>query len=281
MRVFASLIASLYFCFAAVGQDFAAIPPLSGRVVDVANVLSASEISQLDSKLASAEKEKGAQFVILLVKTTAPESIEQYSFRVVENWKLGRKGIDDGILLLLAMEDKAFRMEVGYGLEGALSDVVTKRILEEVLKPYLRKSEVANGLNATADAVAKVISGEELPAPNVSAYSNDEDLMPLIIALVMGGVFFSTLLRALGVSSLGTASMIGASLTLVVSLFLLPFILGLLASFFTLFLSYFNSNSSGGYYSGGRSSGGWSSGGGGGFSGGGGSFGGGGSSGRW
>ena len=280
MRVFASFIACICLCFTALAQDLVSIPALTGRVVDLAKVLSSSEVLQLDSKLEDLEKQKGAQFAILLVKTTTPESIEQYSLRVAEQWKLGRKGIDDGLLLLLAMEDRAFRMEVGYGLEGALSDIVTKRILEEVLKPYLRSGQVAEGLNATADAVAKVISGEELPPTSYNSYSEDGDFMPVIVGLVVSGIFISTLLRALGVAGLGTASVVGATVTFLISLFLLPYILGLIASFLALFLSYFNSNYSGGYYSGGRGSGGWSSGSGG-FSGGGGSFGGGGSSGRW
>ncbi|HET6492660.1 MAG TPA: TPM domain-containing protein, partial [Burkholderiales bacterium] len=113
-----------------------AIPPLTARVTDLTGTLSAAQRTALEERLAAFEAKKGSQVAVLLVPTTQPETIEQYAIRVAEQWKLGRKGVDDGVLLLVAMQDRTVRIEVGYGLEGALPDATAKRIVEEYIVPH-------------------------------------------------------------------------------------------------------------------------------------------------
>ncbi len=111
------------------------MPPRAARVTDLTNTLPADTRAALDRKLAAFEARKGSQIAVLLVATTAPESIEQYSLRVAEAWKLGRAGVDDGVLLLVAVQDRRARLEVGYGLEGAVPDALARRIIAEQLAP--------------------------------------------------------------------------------------------------------------------------------------------------
>src|SRR5580704_9109675 len=118
-----------------------AVPPLSGRVIDQTGTLSAGHLSALTQSLKDFEARKGSQIVVLVVPTTAPESIEQFSIRVAEAWKIGRKKIDDGVLLVVAKNNHKIRIEVGYGLEGALTDVVSKRIIDEVIAPKFRDGD--------------------------------------------------------------------------------------------------------------------------------------------
>lgn len=264
-------------------EDLAPIPPLSGRVVDTAGVLSQDAKGQVEATLASFEHSKGSQIAVLIVNTTAPEAIEQYSMRVAESWKIGRKNVDDGVILLIAMQDRTFRLEVGYALEGAIPDITAKRILEDVLKPFLRSGDVGGGVQATVDAVIQSISGESLPAPRSRRKSEDtSSIFPLFL---FGGMFLSAFLSTI----LGrpAAAGITASLIVILGFFLAQLLLSLLAASLVILLTGL-SNSGGGYRAGrgggwnsgsfGGSSGGFS---GGGFSGGGGSFGGGGASGRW
>jgi len=123
-------------CLSSPLQAEVPVPALTGRVVDLTGTLTADQKTALEAKLAAFEAEKGAQIAVLLVPTTQPEAIEQYSIRVVEAWKLGRKGVDDGVLLLIAKNDRKMRIEVGYGLEGVLPDAVAKRIISEVITPF-------------------------------------------------------------------------------------------------------------------------------------------------
>ena len=139
-------IALLFSAFLAIAD--VAVPPLKARVTDLTGTLSASEANQLEQKLAAFEAKKGSQIAVLIVPTTQPETIEQYSIRVAEAWKLGRKGIDDGALLLIAKQDRTVRIEVGYGLEGVLPDAIAKRIIEETIVPKLRQGNFAGGINA-------------------------------------------------------------------------------------------------------------------------------------
>lgn len=142
-----------------------AVPPLQSRVTDLTATLSPSRKQALEQKLAAFEARKGSQVAVLIVPSTKPETIEQYGIRVAEQWKLGRKGVDDGALLLVAKEDRALRIEVGYGLEGPLPDATAKRIIEEVIVPRFRSGDFEGGVDAGTDAVIKVIEGEPLPAP--------------------------------------------------------------------------------------------------------------------
>src|SRR5258708_33599565 len=142
-----------------------AVPPLVGRVVDQTGTLSSSEIDSLQQTLRGFESRKGSQVAVLIVPTTAPETIEQYSLRVAEAWKIGRKKIDDGALLVVAKNDRRLRIEVGYGLEGALTDVTSKRIIDEIITPRFRSGDFSGGISAGIDPIIGVIYGDVLPAP--------------------------------------------------------------------------------------------------------------------
>src|SRR5664279_2871242 len=130
------LLLALLLCGTA--QAEVAVPALKERVTDLTSTLDAGQKQLLESKLSAFESGKGSQIAVLIVPTTQPETIDQYGIRVVEAWKLGRKGVDDGVLLLIAKDDRKLRIEVGYGLEGALNDATAKRIVAEVIWPYFK-----------------------------------------------------------------------------------------------------------------------------------------------
>src|SRR3954463_7684341 len=160
----ASLLAlMLAFAFAALAD--VAVPPLTGRVVDRTSTLSTSDIASLNNTLSDFEARKGSQIAVLIVPTTQPETIEQYSIRVAEAWKIGRNKIDDGAILVVAKDDRKLRIEVGYGLEGALTDVTAKRIIDEVITPKFRSGDFAGGITEGVSRMLRVIDGEPLPAP--------------------------------------------------------------------------------------------------------------------
>ena len=115
-------------------------------------------------KLAALEAQKGAQLAVLIVATTHPEEIEQYSIRVVEQWRIGRAHVDDGVLLIVAKDDRRMRIEVGYGLEGALPDAIANRIITETIRPRFAQEDFYGGINAGVDQITRVVSGEALPA---------------------------------------------------------------------------------------------------------------------
>ena len=142
-----------------------AIPPLTSRVTDLTDTLNPQQRDALEQKLAAFEAAKGSQIAVLIVPTTQPEAIEQYSIRVVEQWKLGRKGVDDGALLLVAKDDRKIRLEVGRGLEGAVPDAVAKRITADIIAPYFKKDDFAGGITAGVERLIKVVEGEPLPEP--------------------------------------------------------------------------------------------------------------------
>lgn len=148
--------------------DFTPVPALRAHVTDLTGTLSSPEKSALEQKLAAWEAQKGGQFAVLMVPTTKPEPIDQYSQRVTDQWLLGRKGVDDGILLLIAKDDKKLRIQVGKGFEGALTDVTAKRIIEEDIVPPLRRGDFVGGINAGVDRVFAVVAGETLPPPRAA-----------------------------------------------------------------------------------------------------------------
>src|SRR5215470_12710708 len=141
-----------------------AVPPLTGRVVDQTGTLSTGDIDSLTQTLKDLETRKGSQIAVLIVPTTDGEAIEQFSLRVAEAWKIGRKKVDDGALLVVAKNDRHLRIEVGYGLEGALTDVTTKRIIDEVITPKFRSGDFAGGISAGINRMIGLINGEKLPA---------------------------------------------------------------------------------------------------------------------
>ena len=158
-------ILALLLCWAFAAFADVAVPPLTGRVVDQTGTLSAGDVAALTQTLKGLELRKGSQVVVLIVPTTEPETIEQYSIRVAEAWKIGRKKIDDGALLVVAKNDRKLRIEVGYGLEGALNDVTARRIIDEIITPKFRSGDFAGGISAGVDRIIGVIDGEPLPAP--------------------------------------------------------------------------------------------------------------------
>src|ERR1700748_1972068 len=176
--------------FAASAQ--VAVPPLSGRVVDQTATLSASEADALTQRLKDLETRKGSQVAVLIVPTTEPESIEQFSIRVAEAWKIGRKKIDDGALLVVAKNDRKLRIEVGYGLEGALPDVTARRIIDEIIVPHFRTGDFAGGISAGVDRIIRIIDGEPLPkpAPEVSHSNADTGVLFNIIFSPFGFIGF-------------------------------------------------------------------------------------------
>ncbi|PUE95508.1 TPM domain-containing protein, partial [Xanthomonas hortorum] len=146
-------------------QDLATIPPLRSPVVDVTGTLDASQVQQLEQQALALQQRKGAQLQILIVPTTQPEAIEQYTQRVFDQWKIGRKGVDDGVLLLVAKDDRRVRIQPGYGLEGAIPDITANRIIQEYLAPRFREGDYAGGISAATATLAGLIEGEALPAP--------------------------------------------------------------------------------------------------------------------
>ncbi|MBS1139846.1 MAG: hypothetical protein H6R13_1299 [Proteobacteria bacterium] len=259
-----------------------ALPALTERVTDLTGTLSAEDRAGLTTSLAALEKDKGAQIAIVLLPTTQPESIEQFGIRLAEAWKIGRKGVDDGVIVIVAKDDRRMRIEVGYGLEGAIPDAIAKRIVAEQMAPRFREGDFAGGLRATVATLDKVIRSEPLPAPVVqtapSGAEPADSLTFLLIVFFMAGVIRSMfgLLGSLAVSGVAgwLAWTIFASLGLAGGAALLAFVL----SFIRLGRGGWSSGGGGGGFSGGFGS---DSSGGGGFSGGGGSFGGGGASGNW
>jgi uncharacterized protein len=294
----ASLLA-LLMCWAFAALADVAVPPLSGRVVDQTATLSGSDISSLTQTLKDLETRKGSQVAVLIVPTTAPETIEQYAIRVAEAWKIGRKKIDDGALLVVAKDDHKLRIEVGYGLEGALTDVTSQRIIDEIIAPKFRSGDFAGGISAGVGRIVGVVDGEPLPAPapqrqqrqssGLTGFIDPLNPFTIIGILVLGGVLRRVLGRLFG--SLATGGLIGLVAWFIVGSLVVSAIAGIVASIFTMFSDSITAPTTGGR--GGRSggsswggswggsSGGSSSSDSGGFSGGGGSFGGGGASGSW
>ena len=272
----------LAFVLAGLALAEVAVPPLRARVTDLTNTLTAEQRQTLEQQLAAFETRHGSQIAVLIVPTTEPEAIEQYGIRVAENWKLGRKDIDDGVLFLVALADRALRIEVGYGLEGAIPDAVAKRVIAEIVVPYFKQGDYYGGIRAGVDRLIRIVEGEPLPPPAArdTSWSNLERMIPFafVAVVVLGGVLRAVLGRLFGA---GAAGGIAAVVTWIVAGSLAAaFIFGIVVFGFTL-LGGFRSRAGGygGWTSGGGFGGGL--GGGGGFGGGGGGFGGGGASGRW
>lgn len=274
--VAALCLAVLSLC-ALAADDRVPLPRLEARVTDLTGTLTRDQQAQLENRLASLERDKGAQIAVLLLPTTQPESIEQFGIRLAEAWKIGRKGADDGVIIIVAKSDRAVRIEVGYGLEGALPDAVAKRVIEEDITPRFRQGDFNGGLLAAADRLGRVVAGEALPPVRQATAGNltmDGDLsIFLLFALAMAARWARTLFGLLG--ALLAAGLAGGLAWLIFgSLFA-----AVIAAIVVFVMSFARTGGGGsGWHTGG---GGFSGGGGGGFSGGGGGFGGGGASGRW
>ncbi|MCK9990463.1 MAG: TPM domain-containing protein [Rugosibacter sp.] len=255
--------------------DVLPLPPLKARVTDLTGTLSQRQRDALEARLAALETAKGAQVAVLLAPTFQPESIEQYGIRLAEAWKLGRKGVDDGVILLIAQDDRQMRIEVGYGLEGALNDATAKRIISEVIMPHFQAGNYYAGIDAGVNAIQAVIEGEPLPAPQASGSRGDTgDTSQFLPLLAVAAVLAQGLNRLLG---LGGSLLAAAGVVVIAGWLLGSWAGGLFLGFLVLIFSFMR----GGHGMGGMGRGGVGGFGGGGFGGGGGGFGGGGASGRW
>ena len=255
-----------------------AVPPLAGHVTDLTATLTPAQKESLEQTLAAFEARKGSQLAVLLLPTTAPEGIDQYALRVAEQWKIGRAKVDDGAILVVAKDDRTLRLEVGYGLEGALSDIVSKRIISDTIVPRFKQGDYFGGIDAGVAQIIRVVDGEALPSPASQRTQGPDDLRQmfpflLIVVLVVGGVLRNTIGKLAG--SVVTGALVGVLAWLLLGAVLLAVLAGLVATVVTLLGGGTVLRGIGGM-GGGR--GGF---GGGGFRGGGGGFGGGGASGRW
>ena len=289
----ASLLA-LLLCWACSALALVAVPPLSGRVVDQTGTLAVGDVASLTQTLKDLETRKGSQIAVLIVRRPTARRSSNISLRVAEAWKIGRKKIDDGALLVIAKNDRRLRIEVGYGLEGALTDATTKRIIDEDITPKFKAGDFAGGVAAGVDKIVRIVNGEKLPEPEPPHWRDSQSFDPealfnpflIIPAILFGGLLRSLMGRLLGSATAGALTALLAWF-LVGSLFA-AVIVGVVASLFVLISDGFTSAGPGrrgstGGWSGGSGSGssGGSSSSSGGFSGGGGSFGGGGASGSW
>jgi len=271
-------------------QDLQPVPALSSHVIDTTATLSAAQQQALDSKLVAFEAASGAQVVVLMVPTTAPEDIASYANRVGNAWKIGRKDIGDGLILLVAKNDRKLRIEVAKTLEGAIPDLMAKRVIDQAIAPRLKEGDFAGGIDAGLEQIMGLIRGEALPAPAAAQSGSQAGIqwmdlaVFLFFAVAVGG---SMARRVLGnkLGSLVIGSAAGGLVWFVSSSILLAGLAAVVALIFTLLssLNKYGSNRHSTAWGGTSSGGGWSSGsGGGGFSsGGGGNFGGGGASGGW
>jgi uncharacterized protein len=292
-RVAVGIVASLAALFASADV---AVPPLTARVIDLTGTLSGAAVNRIETKLKDLEAKKGSQIAVLMVPTTQPEDIEQYGIRVGEQWKLGRKGVDDGAILLVAKQDRRVRIEVGYGLEGALPDAIANRIIDETITPHFKLGDYDGGIEAGVDQMISVVNGEPLPEPDRKWEHHGGGLgsvlpLLLVVALVAGGILRTIFGRLFG--SILTGGLVGGITWLLSHLLPVGVGAGVIGFLFAMLLGGSTrgwSGGSGGWGGGfggglggmgGFGGGGGRGGGGGGFSGGGGGFGGGGASGGW
>jgi uncharacterized protein len=280
-------------------QGLQPIPKLSARVTDLTGTLTAQQQTDLEQKLAAFEAAKGSQLAVLIVPTTAPEDIFQYSFRVADTWKLGRKAVgakrvDDGALLVIAKNDRHLWVQVGYGLEGVLTDATVKRIVDETIRPAFRQGNFYGGIDAGLDQLMKLIEGESLPPPQHEWQSDrhrggSNALVLLLLVVIIG----AAVLRAIFGRTVGSAltgGVAGVLVWLTMHALLLAALAAVVAFVFTLVAGLARGSGWSSYPRSGGLGGGWGGfggglgglgGGGGGFSGGGGGFGGGGAGGSW
>ena len=299
LRTIAAALAAVFLIAAGPAAAEVAVPALTGRVVDLPSTLPKDRLDALTARLKDIEDRKGSQIAVLMLPSVKPEAIEQYSMRVAEAWKIGRRKVDDGIVVVIAKDDHKMRVEVGRGLEGAVPDVTAGRVIDEYFTPSFKKGDYAAGVDAGVDRLIKLVDGEPLPAP-VKKYgatgatgtsAESDGALVVVLLFGAGAILIGALLNSLVghvpgslITGVGLGLLIGlgwgAGLAVVAGV--VAFLLALMSSFILQAMME-GGGSSGGYSSGGWSSSGSSSGGGGGggFSGGGGDFGGGGASGDW
>jgi uncharacterized protein len=276
---------------ASLSQAQVAVPALTARVTDLTGTLSGEAVTRIEAKLANLEAKKGSQIAVLMLPTTQPEDIEQFGIRVEDAWKLGRKGVDDGAYLIVAKNDRRVRIEVGYGLEGALPDAIANRIITETITPHFKLGDYDGGVEAGVDQMISVVNGEPLPAPDKKweHHSNLGNLLPLLLVVVFvaSGVLRAIFGRLLG--SVATGGLTGGIAWLLSHFLPIGLGAGIVAFLFAMLAgsgsrAWSAGSGWGGGFGGGLGGGlggGFRGGGGGGFSGGGGGGGGGGASGGW
>ena len=263
------------------------VPPLTGHVIDQTGMLTTEQMTTLEQTLTAFEARKGSQLAVLMIASSAPEAIEPYALRVAELWKLGRKKVDDGAILVIAKDDRAMRIEVGYGLEGSLNDATSKRIISDIILPPFKQQDFYGGISAGVGQIIAVIDGESLPAQSnrpVANIANVQQYAPILFILVMvfGGVLRASIGKVPG--AIVTGGVVAVVAWFIVGALSVALIAGVIGLFVTLLGGGMRGHGFGGYHSGGTRGGGHGGGfggGGGGFSGGGGGFGGGGATGRW
>jgi uncharacterized protein len=289
-----------FFPVWALAQGLQPIPELRARVIDQTGTLDAASVAAIETKLAAFEQSNGSQVVVVMVATTAPEDIADYTQRLGDAWKIGRRDVGDGVLFAIAKDDRRLRIATAKTLEGAIPDLMAKRIIDGAVTPAFRMGDYAGGIQAGVDQILARIRGEDLPlpgAPDSSGNAEDFDGMEVLVFLVFAVPMFSAVLRGIFGNKAGTLlTGVGAGglawlLTTVVWVAIGAGLLGMLAA---LFLQFLPTPTAGGRPGRGGRGGGWGGGsfgggggrsggfGGGGFSsGGGGNFGGGGASGGW
>jgi len=282
--LFATLAAPASF-----GQDLQEIPKLEKRVTDLADLLSEPEESFITKQLENLETRKGSQLAILTINSTKPETIEQYSIRVVDQWKIGREDADDGVLLIIAKNDRKVRIEVGYGLEGAIPDAYAKRIINNIIVPHFRDGDYYLGIEEAVETIIGLIDGEDLPGVTSATSTNDKTTGLFYFIGIFALIFLVIIAKVLLTKKMGNlkSNLIVISIVFLVIWGFVNLMSAIFASAFALI--FLNGRGSGGgrrgggYYGGYVGGSSWGGGGGfsGGFSGGGGGFGGGGASGGW
>jgi uncharacterized protein len=291
LRWLAALLIALALAGAARAQDVQVVPPLAGRVIDQTGTLGAAEVQALDAQLAAIEQTRGAQVVVLMVPSTKPEDIAAYAQRVADAWKIGRREVGDGVLIVVAKNDRRVRIEVAKALEGAIPDLAASRIIGEAITPAFKTGDFAGGLRAGIERIDAGIAGEGLPAPDARRHANGGfDWRDLAVFLFVGVPIAGALLTAVLGRRLG-ALVTGGAVGTVAWWLTASLLVGGIASVIALVLvgvmgvgSRAGAGRGGGPVIWGGNGGGWGGGrgGGGGFSsGGGGDFGGGGASGSW
>ena len=268
--------------------DFLAVPKLASRVTDTTATLGVSEEARITERIRGFEAKKGGQIAVLIVDSTAPEPIFDYALRVAETWKIGRKGVDDGVLFVVAKSDRKMQILTGPGVQGVLTDAVSKRIIAETVAPRFREGKFGDGIYNGVDKIASVIDGEALPPPlkkkQASQSSGSENFffLAILAAVFVAPVLRSMLGRLLGATA--TAGVTGAAAWWILGGLFLPVVIGVIVFLVALFAGMFSGRHGGagfGGFGGFGGGGGGSAGDGGGFSGGGGGFDGGGASGDW
>lgn len=286
MTRLAAALAVAAALLAAVATADVPVPALTARVTDLSGVLAPSEKLALERRLRDFEAAKGSQIAVLIVPTTQPETIEQYGIRVADAWKLGRKGVDDGAILIVATDDRTLRIEVGYGLEGVMPDAVAKRIIDEVIVPRFKAGDLAGGIDDGVERMIGVVEGEPLPPPKPRAPGGGlREIGPLAItALFVGLPILAGILRTM-FGRLGAAGLSAGIAGVLGWIVVGSLVVGGIIAVFAFLIAIGGGGMPGRVIRGGGWSGGGGFGGGGfrggGFGGGGGGFGGGGASGRW